>query len=1003
MTTSLRDDPATLLTAEPALAPGPVQITRARAFSYKVPGQKKVTTNHVVTVTVTDADGVSVEGIGEGQPRGGLTGDSAEESWTFLQAVLERLEGRSLTISGREEALGQVRSLVAEFLDLAQQLNHDEKQKRPYRGTLLGVEVALLDLFARAAGVPLHELLGTVRHEAPVFPAVVPSRMPLKRMRRRLKARAGRHERIRTVGGRSVEKSVDALEILSTVSRSRAVGQGEKPLWVEGSGLMDRDQAMELVEEIATSMVRGHLPAEVLLEQPVPARYADHLPALQRRADDILAEADREGLRLLIVGDESIWDLHSLGRLRKLGGLRAVVVRPAQAGGVLAAMDLAEAALKVSDDAVVMLSRMNGAGWITKTVTQHLALAMPVLEAVQTSAYRHSELPFATWQDHGLDFLESEEDDEALADRGAEDEDTPDEDTDDGLAGDEEAEAEVPEDESADDESSMDEDEEAADELAEGDDEGEDIAPQGSALRTTVPRDLPGHGLTIDYSALVSEVRRFAQVPALPEPHNEGRLPARYEHVEDVRPLGPNGTKGFLLEKRALARGLSTTRYSKSAFVAFDGTNPPVNFKWSRSPISSAVAISVCTHKEATRLMLEDAGVPTPQGRTFRNGDFDSARAFVRMIGFPVVVKPSMGIRGIGVIAGIETPEQLQEAFELMADSKFGGQDFIVEKHINGRDHRILVVGGQVVAAIQRKPASAVGDGRSTIAELLIHRNVARRANPHLWTRPAKVDGTMRHQLDKLGLTLDSVLPEGQEIMISNTANISQGADSIDVFDTLHPSIVEACEQAVAAVPGMQYCGVDFLLEDPSKPVTEQDAAIIELNAHAAIGNCEYPMFGTGRQVAQRLMDLTIEQKALAATDPEETLTVHITIRGRVTRVGFRKWLSRLAEKAELIGWARNLNRRTLEAVVSGPTERVAPLIAACIVGPARAMPTSYHATVMSQAEAMLPAEGFEIRPRPEAEEVSSSEQDEVAALAGADDEESPEADSREPESEESE
>lgn len=1002
MTTSLSPTADSTRVTGPTLRQGEAIITRSRAFSYKVPGQPKVTTNYVVSLTAADGEGNTVEGLGEGQPRSAFTGDAADPSWEFLEAMLDRLHGRSLEIGAPAQAITQVRTLMAELTELAGQMNHEPKQKRPYRGTLLGVEVALLDLFARAAGKPLHALLGTVRREAPVFPPTLSTRSSVKELRRRMRRDIGRHDLLRVECGHSVDAAMDQLEMVAAVARSRALGQQERPLWVECGGGLDRERATAFVEEAARSMVRGHLPPHVILEQPVPARYADHLATLQRQADEILGDPGDVGLQLIVLGDESIWDQHSLGRLRKLGGLRAVTVRPAQAGGLLAAMDLAEAALRVSDDAVVMLSRMAGAGWITKSTTQHLALALPRVSGVQTSAFPHSELPFAVWDDSFAEFDDTAEGtSDQVSVRGVEEEaDDEDHRGIDSWAetGDEEHDVD-----GSDEDDEVEDSSEAEAEGVEGGASGsadtggsETASPRTRAadstggVRTTTPRDLPGHGLTIDYGVLVSEVRRFAQVPALPEPRNEGRPPARYEHVEDVRPLGPNGTKGYLLEKRALARGLSTTRYSKSAFVAFDGSNPPVNFKWSRSPISSAVAISVCTHKEATRLMLEDAGVPTPQGRTFRNGDFDSARAFVGMIGFPVVVKPSMGIRGIGVIAGIETPEQLEDAFALMSDSKFGGQDFIVEKHINGRDHRILVVGGEVVAAIQRKPASVVGDGSSTIAELLIHRNVARRSNPHLWTRPAKIDGTMEHQLAKLGLDLASVLPEGREVLLSNTANISQGADSIDVFDTLHPSIVAACEQAVAAVPGMQYCGVDFLLEDPSKAVDEQDAAIIELNAHAAIGNCEYPMFGTGRHVARRLMDLTIEQKDLRAGEPQDELTVHLTVRGRVTRVGFRKWLSRLAEKAEISGWVRNLDQRTVEAVLRGPTDRVTPLVASCIIGPSRAIPTSYNATVIPADESEMTGNGFEIRPRPRAQDVSSKEREEISALARADDDDSP-------------
>lgn len=977
---------------EAATSNGPVRIGQARALAYKVPQDGPVRVNYVVLLEAQDSAGTTIQGIGEGQPRGELTGDEANASGDFLENLLHKLHQVELPVEDPAESVKMVKSLMKDFAGLAAEHAADPQNKRPYRGTLLGVETALLDLIGKASGLPLYELLGRVRDEAPLIPRPVRPSQPHTKIRASLGRQAGRFEAVRVAGSRDVEKTADFLDLVGLIARSRQVQQAEKPLWLEMDGAMDREEATALVSEIADSMNKGYLPAEVYLEQPVLMRYADHLPTLQKQADELLIQPGAGERKLTIVGDESIWDIHSFGRLKKLGGIRAVSIRPAQAGGLLPSLELAEAVRAYSSDAKITLIRMPGAGRLTESSLKHLALALPCVDGVSVSTFSHSKLPFALWADESQEedvFAEDESDDAGDLGYQSEDADSEQENlAEEYTSGAKEADSD------GDEESSYDDGEDdAAEESVStgprereaGESEADDEVP---TLRTITAKSLPGLGLTVSYVPLVSEARRFATVPELPEPMNEGKLPARYENVEDVRPLGPNGTKGYLLEKRALARGLSTTRYSKSAFVAFDGVNPAVNFKWSRSPVSSAVAISICTHKEATRLVLEDAGVPTPQGRTFRNGDFDSARAFVKLIGFPVVVKPSMGIRGIGVIAGIEDEEQLEEAFELMADSKFGGQDFIVEKHINGRDHRILVVGGEVVGAIQRKPASILGDGRSSVAELLIHRNVARRVNPHLWTRPAKFDGTMAHQLAKTGLTLESVLPAGEEVTLSNTANISQGADSIDVFDTLHPTIVEACKKAVAAVPGMQYCGVDFLLEDPSKAVDEQDAAIIELNAHAAIGNCEYPMFGTGRQVAQRLMDLTIEQENLQVTDPQKQLTVHLTVRGKVTRVGFRKWLQRHALKMGATGWVRNLNRRTVEAVVQGPTERIAPLVASCIIGPSKALPTSYNATVIPSAEAELPEGGdFEIRSRPAPEELSEAEQAEIHELAQAEQE----------------
>lgn len=358
-------------------------------------------------------------------------------------------------------------------------------------------------------------------------------------------------------------------------------------------------------------------------------------------------------------------------------------------------------------------------------------------------------------------------------------------------------------------------------------------------------------------------------------------------------------------------------------------------------------------------MQLQQAGVPVPRGRTFARGDYSTARQFARLIGYPVVVKPSMGVRGIGVVAGIQDENELNAALKLMSGSKLGDQDFIVEKHVKGNDYRIVVIDDEVIAAIQREPSSVFGDGRSTIGELLIAKNLARRRNPHLWARPAKYDEAARHELQKAGRDLDTILAEGEQQLLANTCSLSQGGDSIDVLDEMHPSIKEASIAAVKAMPGLYFCGVDFLLEDHRKPLSQQDAGICELNAHAAIGNCEYPMFGTGRPVAKTMMETTAEHFGLRAHNQRaERVALHLTISGRVAGVGFRNWLRRRALTTGVKGWVRNVDKRTVEAILVGETDPTTAVVASTILGPKKAVPTAYKAQQIPFPEELV---GFEI------------------------------------------
>lgn len=461
------------------------------------------------------------------------------------------------------------------------------------------------------------------------------------------------------------------------------------------------------------------------------------------------------------------------------------------------------------------------------------------------------------------------------------------------------------------------------------------------------------------YADILPEVNRYACFPEPPTPTWGGKTMNIYEGVTYLHPLGGNGAKGHLLERQALAYGLSTLRYNKGTFLASDGKKEALNFKWSRSPISSGVALALCTHKEATRARLSRAGVPVPRGRMFVNGDFESAYLYADRIGYPVVCKPAAGVRGIGVVANIQNREELQEAFRQMTASRLGGDDFIVEKHVPGRDYRIIVLDDQVIAAILREPASVIGDGKRNVAELVMHKNAIRRLNPHLWARPAKYDEAMKFQLQRAGLELHSVPEEGKVVMLSNTCSLSQGGDSIDILDELHPTIRDAAVAAVKAIPGLRYCGVDFLIEDHTKPIEGQAAGICELNAHAAIGNCEYPLFGEPREVARAFLHTCARQYGLEISDqPAEKLAIHITVRGRVTKVGYRRWLKAQADRFGVRGWVRNVSSRCVEAVLEGDTAPVSAMASGAVLGPSKAFPTSVHVEHVTWAD----LEGFEIK-----------------------------------------
>jgi cyanophycin synthetase len=88
----------------------------------------------------------------------------------------------------------------------------------------------------------------------------------------------------------------------------------------------------------------------------------------------------------------------------------------------------------------------------------------------------------------------------------------------------------------------------------------------------------------------------------------------------------------------------------------------------------------------------------------------------------------------------------------------------IVETYLQGDDHRLLVINGELIAATRRTPGRVVGDGTRTIRQLVDAVNLdPRRGIGHekVMTR-IELDAQADMMLKRQGLSPDSVPAEGQ-------------------------------------------------------------------------------------------------------------------------------------------------------------------------------------------------------------------------------------------------
>ena len=266
---------------------------------------------------------------------------------------------------------------------------------------------------------------------------------------------------------------------------------------------------------------------------------------------------------------------------------------------------------------------------------------------------------------------------------------------------------------------------------------------------------------------------------------------------------------------------------------------------------TSAIAEEIASDKDLTKALLKSCGVPVPEGQLVRSAQ--AAWEAAQDIGVPVVLKPYDGNHGRGVSLNLVTQSDVEAAYAL-AHRKGGGSSVIVEKYIPGTEHRALVVGRQVVAVARGETLWVVGDGVSTIDQLA---NAQINTDPRRGTGeefPLNVivpseTGEVILELERAGLTPQSVPTKDQRVLIQSNGNVA-----FDITDQVHPSVVAAAALA-ARVVGLDIAGVDMVLEDASKPLHAQRAAVIEVNASPGLLAHIKPAEGQGRPVGKAIIE----------------------------------------------------------------------------------------------------------------------------------------------------
>ena len=343
----------------------------------------------------------------------------------------------------------------------------------------------------------------------------------------------------------------------------------------------------------------------------------------------------------------------------------------------------------------------------------------------------------------------------------------------------------------------------------------------------------------------------------------------------------------------AVSRNIPFIRLNNQSLVQLGYGKNQVRFRATMTDKTSSIAVDLASNKEETKKMLTDAAIPVANGMCI--SDISEIETVIKRVGFPLVFKPLDGNHGKGASINVKTKEEAFVAFE---HAKKYSRKIIVEKFISGFDFRILVINHRFIAAALREPAHVIGDGVSTIAQLIeIENQDERRGYGHenVLTE-ISIDRETHDELAKLNYTLETILEKGKVCHLKGTANLSTGGTSTDVTDIVHPNNIFIFER-ISRVIGLDICGIDVMASNLNEPLEVTGGVVLEVNAAPGFRMHLAPANGLPRNVAAPVIDMlypvgksfTIPIIAVTGTNGKTTTTRLIShiVKNNGYRVGF--------------------------------------------------------------------------------------------------------------------
>ena len=262
----------------------------------------------------------------------------------------------------------------------------------------------------------------------------------------------------------------------------------------------------------------------------------------------------------------------------------------------------------------------------------------------------------------------------------------------------------------------------------------------------------------------------------------------------------------------------------------------------------SYITALIMENKLVTKDILRENNIRVPKGKDYDNID-EAKKDFRLFKDEKIVIKPKSTNFGLGI--SIFPGEYSREDYDKAVEIAFReDSSILIEEFMTGKEYRFLVIGEEVVGILHREPANVIGNGESTIEELVFEKNKDPLRGKGYKTPLEKIKlGEIEEMfLKNQGLSFKSIPKNGEKIYLRENSNISTGGDSIDFTDKIHPSYKEVALKSAKAVKA--------LIDNIEEEAKEKNHGIIELNFNPAIHIHCFPYKGENRKAGEKILDL---------------------------------------------------------------------------------------------------------------------------------------------------